>query len=97
MKHVDALSRYPMMTITTEDSIIEKIRRLQAQEDLQTIKDILKTQYDYNNYFLKGDILYKIVDDRELFVVPKGLQREVIRLAHDRGHFSTKKVKELTT
>lgn len=96
MKHVDAFSRHPVMIISSEDSIIERIKRSQIQdEDLATIKDILKTTTNYKDYFFKGEILYKVVDDHELLVVPKGIEREVIRQAHAKGHFAVKKTKDL--
>ena len=48
----------------------------------------------HDNYFLKGEILYRLVDDFEPLVVPKGVQREVIRTIHEKGHFGHKKMKE---
>lgn len=95
MRHVDALSRHPIMIIN-EQNLTSKISRLQIQDDdLNTIREILKEQPDYKEYFMKGDILYKLVDDNELVVVPKGMRSEIIRNAHERGHFSVKKTKEL--
>lgn len=39
--------------------------------------------------------MHKTVDGYEVFVVTKGMQREIIRLSHEKGHFANKKVKEL--
>lgn len=39
--------------------------------------------------------MYKIENDCELLVIPKGMQNEIIKNAHERGHFSIKKTKEL--
>ena len=95
MGHVDAFSRHPIMTIN-EHNLTSKISRLQIQdEDLNTIRENLKDKSDYKDYFMKGDILYKLVDDCELIVLPKGMRSEIIRNAHERGHFSIKKTKEL--
>lgn len=95
MRHVDALSRHPIMLIV-EDSLISKIKRLQNQdEDLKTIKDILREKTPYNDYFLKGDVLYKFSNDYELLVIPKGMHTQIIKEAHEKGHFSTRKTKEL--
>ncbi|XP_037806852.1 uncharacterized protein LOC119600595 isoform X1 [Lucilia sericata] len=95
MRHVDALSRHPIMIIA-EDSLISKIIRLQNQdEDLKIIREILKNKPSYNEYFLKGDVLYKMSDDYELLVIPKGMYAEIIKTAHEKGHFSIKKTKEL--
>ncbi|XP_037929192.1 uncharacterized protein LOC119663653 [Teleopsis dalmanni] len=93
MKHVDALSRYAVMCID-EDNILSKIRRAQMQdENLKTISDILQEKSSYNDYFKKGELLYKLRNDQELIVVPKSMQREIIRHAHEKGHFAVKKNK----
>ena len=55
----------------------------------------MKEKLTYKDYLLKSNVLYKIVDDCELLVVPKGNQNEIIRKAHERGHFSTKQTKDL--
>ncbi|CAD7013666.1 unnamed protein product [Ceratitis capitata] len=95
MKHVDAFSRYPVMVVTNVD-ILTSIRRAQQQdEDLRAISEIIKEKQAYNDYFEKSGILHKLVDDNELVVVPKSMQREVIRRAHGKGHFAMKKTKEL--
>ncbi|XP_037958018.1 uncharacterized protein LOC119687677 [Teleopsis dalmanni] len=95
MKHVDALSRYAVMCID-EDNILSKIRRAQMQdENLKTISDILQEKSSYNDYFKKGELLYKLRNDQELIVVPKSMQREIIRHAHEKGHFAVKKTSEL--
>jgi len=44
---------------------------------------------------LKSGLPHKVVDDCELIVVPSGMQREIIKQAHDHGHFSVKKCKEI--
>ncbi|XP_061390803.1 uncharacterized protein LOC133326139 [Musca vetustissima] len=83
MRHVDALSRHPIMVIH-DDGLIERIKRLQEMdEDLVTIRDILEEKPDYKGYFAKSGILYKIENDCELLVVPKGMQNEIIKRAHE--------------
>lgn len=60
MRHVDALSRHPIMMIV-QDGLMSKVKRLQTQdEELNTIKDILCEKSTYKDYFLKSDVLYKI-------------------------------------
>ncbi|KAK9667538.1 Integrase zinc binding domain, partial [Popillia japonica] len=93
MRHVDALSRYPIMQIT--EALIPRIRKAQDKDDqIKTIKEILCYK-EYDDYFMKTDLLYKVVKDRELLVVPKDMQVEVIRSAHERGHFACRKTREL--
>lgn len=96
MKHVDALSRYPVLTIT-EHNICIGIEQAQANDEkLKAIKEIIRdNKKTYNDYFLKAGILYKLVNDVELLVVPKSMQRQIIGKAHDKGHFAAKKTKEL--
>lgn len=97
IRHADALSRHPVMTIN-DSNVLANIKRAQSQdEELQTIRELLKDKPSYNGYCLKNNILYKILDDDELLVVPKAMQREIIKQAHDRGHFAVKKTKELVS
>lgn len=95
MRHVDFLSRHPVMTIT-EDGVIVRLRRSQLNdEELKRIIEKLKETHTYDGYIMKNGILHKLIDDNELMVVPKLMQREMIRKAHEKGHFAVKKVKEI--
>lgn len=92
MNHVDALSRYPIMLV--QDSLLTKIRKAQEEDsEIQTIKELLKVK-PYNDFFLKADVLYKFVDGEELLVVPDSMQIDIIRNAHDRGHYASKRTEE---
>ncbi|XP_046141945.1 uncharacterized protein LOC123987838 [Osmia bicornis bicornis] len=58
MKHVDALSRHPIM-FTEVCGIAIHIKRAQDKdESIKVIKDLLKEK-PYEDYFVKNDILYK--------------------------------------
>jgi len=46
-------------------------------------------------FFIKHNLLYKARDDRKLLVIPKRMQKNLIKKAHEIGHFSTYKVIEL--
>ncbi|KAM8715414.1 hypothetical protein ACLKA7_002463 [Drosophila subpalustris] len=59
------------------------------------MKLINNDNQQYEDYFVKAGVLYKIVKDAELIVVPRDMQKTIIAKAHDRGHFSIKKTKEL--
>ncbi|XP_030380063.1 uncharacterized protein LOC115628208 [Scaptodrosophila lebanonensis] len=73
-----------------------KLRCVQAQdEELKAIIDVLAEKATHNNYFMKAGLLHKMVDDNELIVVLAALQRDIIKQAHERGHFSTKKTKDV--
>ncbi|XP_073811783.1 uncharacterized protein [Musca autumnalis] len=59
MRHVDALSRHPVMFIG-EDSLTARIKQLQQHDGaLKAIRHILNDQTDYDGYFMKGGVLYK--------------------------------------
>ncbi|KAK9681060.1 7tm Odorant receptor [Popillia japonica] len=56
---------------------------------------ILESQ-SYGDYEVdKKNILYKQEHGEKLFVVPASMQRQIIKNAHENGHFSVKKTKEL--
>lgn len=87
MKHVDALSRIISM-ISVEDNLCIKIRKMQQDDDdLKPIRIILQQQESYDDYFLRNNIIYKYASGHELLVVPKAMETEVIKTAHENGHF----------
>jgi len=93
MRHVDALSRYPVMSII-ENSIIVKIKEAQKNDsELKAIMEILEHKA-YEDYLLRKGVLYKYKDGPELLVLPKSMHNEVIQMAHNKGHFSVKCTEE---
>ncbi|KAK9711881.1 hypothetical protein QE152_g25213 [Popillia japonica] len=69
MRHVDALSPYLIMQIT--EALIPRIRKAQDKDDqIKTIKEILCYK-EYDDYFMRTDLFYKVVKDRELRVISK--------------------------
>lgn len=94
MKHVDSLSRHPVMTITAV-GVVERIKNAQDTDEwLKPIKQTLKEK-PYENYILRNDIVYNVVNERELLVIPRLMQLELIREIHDNGHLSAKKVEQI--
>jgi ribonuclease HI len=90
MKHVDALSRYPVLLISSND-VTQKVKDAQDQDDfISQIKNML-TSTPVDDYFLKNGILYKLHKDKELLVIPQLMQSEIIKNAHSQGHFSCQK------
>ena len=53
----------------------------------------LEEKDSLDNYYLKGEILYRLVDDLELLVVPNGRQRQVIRAIPFERQSNSKKKK----
>lgn len=99
MKHVDALSRYPLPNVLlikeSEDGMLTRLRR--AQNADEKIQNLLKTANTnkITDYMLKNGILYKCIKDDFLIVVPEDMQIQVIRRAHERGHFGVTKTEEI--
>ncbi|GFT66478.1 hypothetical protein TNCV_2966731 [Trichonephila clavipes] len=87
MKHVDALSRYPVMMVCN-DTLTSKLKKAQEEDDnIQTLKSLLEKQ-ESEEFFERNGILYKYLNGRELIVTPKAMQAELIKLIHENGHFS---------
>lgn len=98
MRHVDALSRNPpyVMSICEDnESIIMRLSK--AQRDDENLKPIFETLKHgvYDDFVLQNNVLYKRYEDDLLLVVPKAMQREIIKQTHDKGHFSVKKIEQL--
>ncbi|GFX10913.1 hypothetical protein TNCV_511731 [Trichonephila clavipes] len=94
MKHVDALSRYPVM-IVCNDTLTSKLKKAQEEDDnIQTLKSLLEKQ-ESEEFFERNVILYKYLNGRELIVTPKAMQAELIKLIHENGHFSVGKTEEI--
>ncbi|GFX46990.1 hypothetical protein TNCV_316131 [Trichonephila clavipes] len=77
MKHVDALSRYPVMMVCN-DTLTSKLKNAQEEDDnIQTLKSLLEKQ-ESEEFFERNGILYKYLNGRELIVTPKAMQAELI-------------------
>lgn len=92
MKHVDSLSRHPIaeVMIVTSELSARLCKAQQQDEHIQAITKIL-SKGPYENYKLKGGLVFKTVNGNDLLVVPKVMESEIIRNAHDVGHFANQK------
>ncbi|GFU71215.1 hypothetical protein TNCV_2673791 [Trichonephila clavipes] len=94
MKHVDALSRYPVMMVCN-DTLTSKLKKAQEEDDnIQTLKSLLEKQ-ESEEFFERNGILYNYLNGRELIVTPKAMQAELIKLIHENDHFSVGKSEEI--
>ncbi|UYV80704.1 hypothetical protein LAZ67_19001449, partial [Cordylochernes scorpioides] len=94
MKHVDALSRNPvsMMIQTDTHTLVEKIRNAQGRDPLiKALLVIVKEKQVYDGYFEENNLLWKEVEGDRTLVIPKGMEIEIIKLAHEEGHFGVQK------
>ncbi|GFU29043.1 retrovirus-related Pol polyprotein from transposon 17.6 [Trichonephila clavipes] len=65
MKHVDALSRYPVMMVCN-DTLTSKLKNAQEEDDnIETLKSLLEKQ-ESEEFFERNGILYKYLNGREL-------------------------------
>ncbi|GBM37972.1 Transposon Tf2-9 polyprotein [Araneus ventricosus] len=94
MKHVDCLSRYPIMLVTHDEITSRIVNCQQSDEYISSIKQLLENK-QINDFVLKNNILYKIVNDSDLLVVPEALQNEIIRKVHTNGHFALAKTEQV--
>lgn len=96
MTHVDALSRLFASIISQEDNLCIKVKKLQEDDnDLKEIRSKLEqNKQPYDDYSLRNGVVYKYSNGCELLDVPKSMEVEVIRAAHENGHFGIKKVEE---
>lgn len=94
MKHVDALSRYPVCMITCE--ILQSIKLAQKEDTyLNPIFAVLE-KTDYKDFIIESGVLYKQIEGSKLLVIPSSMQNEIIRKTHeDNGHFKDKKMLEI--
>ncbi|GFV48021.1 transposon Ty3-I Gag-Pol polyprotein [Trichonephila clavipes] len=94
MKHVDALSRYPVI-IVCNDTLTSKLKKAQEEDDnIQTLKSLLEKQ-ESEEFFERNGILYKYLNGRQLIVTPKAMEAERIKLIHENGHLSVRKTEEI--
>ncbi|KAK9679030.1 Integrase zinc binding domain [Popillia japonica] len=72
-------------------------RLMKAQREDEHLKTIMKIldSHSYEDYKVDKNILYKQKNGAKLFVVPASMRRQIIKNAHENGHFSVKKTKEL--
>jgi len=68
-----------------------------AQDDDEAIRDIkklLERGLSYQDYVLRSGLIYRCSQGYEQIVVPRAMQNEVIKSAHEKGHFAAKRTEE---
>ncbi|GFV11135.1 transposon Tf2-8 polyprotein [Trichonephila clavipes] len=94
MQHVDALSRHPVMLVTSDELTYKIVNAQESDEYIRTIKKLLQ-EGKTSEFIVSNKILYKISEDQKLLVVPEMMQVDVIKKAHSFGHFAATKTEEL--
>ncbi|GFX93071.1 transposon Tf2-9 polyprotein [Trichonephila clavipes] len=96
MAHVDALSRPPHCMIIQNSVHLQFLKAQQADDQITTIKTLLETT-PHGNYIVKNKLLYKTVNGTDLLVVPDEMQANIIKTAHERGHFAGLRTQDLVS
>lgn len=95
MRHVDCLSRREILHIESVSPVHNKIKEQQKRDRfLNVVHEILKTQ-PFDDFVLKNGLIYKNLKGVELIAVPEAMEYEIIKNAHDKGHFKTNKMMEI--
>jgi len=95
MAHVDALSRNPLPTCLIasecERGMLARFKKAQSADN--NLGEIFRTieQGQSKGYLIRGGLLYKEDDGDVRLVVPEAMQLQVIRKAHEQGHFGVVK------
>lgn len=98
MVHVDALSRNPLPTcmfIDERDNLTAKFK--QAQQSDSGVKKVFDAVREgkIDGYVMRNGLLFKVLNGDTLLVVPSSMRTQVIKQAHDQGHFSVAKTEAL--
>lgn len=92
MIHVDAQSRVVMQVDNQTLGIFKECQK--KDEKLVAIIKVLE-HGEYEDYTYKSGILMKMVNGKNLLVVPSEMQMNIIRKIHENRHFSRQKVREI--
>lgn len=93
MRHADALSRHPYVATIFSDLHSDLRRAQECDDGLKAIMKILKEEKPFNDFCLHGGVLCK--GPEQQVVVPPRMELEIIKRAHENGHFAKKKTMEL--
>ncbi|KAH0817262.1 hypothetical protein GEV33_005528 [Tenebrio molitor] len=81
--------------MSIKNAFLEKLSLAQQNDaHLKVITEVLKIK-PYKNFVFEKSLLYKDEDGTKLLVIPEKMEEEIIKLAHENGHFSVRKTKEL--
>ena len=92
MKHVDALSR--VFCLVEESSLILKLRETQKTDQLIKAITAVLGQSSYDDFYLNNGILYND-QNKELIVIPKQMEDEIISIARRQAHCGAAKRRDI--
>lgn len=93
MPHVDALSRASVLTLSA--AVSARMRAAQDEDEMvKAVKVALDQEGTVEGYSVSNGVLYKAANGHRRVFVPEAMEMEVIRPAHEKGHFGVKKTME---
>lgn len=99
MQYVDALSRHPLPACLVveecRDMLTPRLKKAQQEDDQLNKMIHLAEQNKLEGYVVKGGLLFEEVDGDIRLGVPKSMTFQIVREAHERGHFSVTKTENL--
>ncbi|GFX73458.1 transposon Ty3-I Gag-Pol polyprotein [Trichonephila clavipes] len=96
MVHVDAFSRSPHCRLMQNSVHFQFLKAQQVDDQITAIKTLLEATL-HDNYIVKNKLLYKTVNGTDLLVVPDEMQTNIIKTAHERGHFAVLRTQDLVS
>lgn len=88
MRHIGAL----VLIINTEDDTAAKIKGIQeTDEESKTLKELLRHK-PLDDYLIRNGLLYRSTNEAELLFVPRPLRNQLVKTAHEKGHFVSKRI-----
>lgn len=99
MGHVDALSRNPLPEVLfieeSDQGLIARLRSAQNRDGTWVKIFEAAARNEAPGYTVRNSLLYKETENDVAVVVPKDMQTQVVRQAHERGHFGVTKTEEI--
>jgi len=84
-----------MLIYAPRDDLSTRMEKAQREDaDVKKIIDLAEAR-KINGYIMRGGVLFKEIDGDLRIVVPISLRSQVVRQAHERGHFFVAKTEAL--
>ena len=84
------MSRCPSVYIVQQEVLVRIRKAQETDQFIKAVRNIL-ADGEYENFKMKAGLLFKNTDGRELLVVPHKMEKEIIKIKHEDGHFGVKK------
>ncbi|XP_037976041.2 uncharacterized protein K02A2.6 [Plutella xylostella] len=93
MSHVDSLSRNPHCYLIHSELHARICKAQKEDSDLSVLREVLNEKTEYKDFYIENDLIYKGVEKK--LVIPDIMETEIIKRAHEIGHFGKKKTMDI--